>query len=436
MELIKEIEEYINNYKDEIIENLCGLISIPSISCQDGSSYPYGKECAKALDYCMKLSEKKGLYIKNHEYYCVEAKLKEKEFGKKIVVASHADVVPANNDCIYPPFEANIIGDYIVGRGAVDDKGPLIATIYALAFFKEYNINLKNDIRLLFGSNEEFGMDDMDYYLKKCGQPDFAVAVDNDFPVCHGEKGVVKFSLKSKKSIELNYIISTGQKQRPIHDECSISIKDLKYIEKRKSPTDNVISTIIKKLWSENINILDNYTHNQALISILEDTTGRSMEIEYKDDKSGANAIKIYEVYMEDDMIVFNFDVRICISDDENRVIDKIKRFSKEIGFICDIKKVSPGYYISENHEIVVALTDLYNEVSKSNDKPYVMGASTYARKFKNACGFGAGNPREVKPFEKGHGSAHGADEAHNIDVLLNAIKMYILGFKSIDNII
>ena len=42
--------------------------------------------------------------------------------------------------------------------------------------------------------------------------------------------------------------------------------------------------------------------------------------------------------------------------------------------------------------------------------------------------------PVFLKPFPKGHGAAHGADEAHNIYVLFDAIKMLILGIKAIDD--
>ena len=48
-------------------------------------------------------------------------------------IASHADVVPADKDNLYPPFGGTVQGDYIVGRGVVDDKGPLMATLYALS---------------------------------------------------------------------------------------------------------------------------------------------------------------------------------------------------------------------------------------------------------------------------------------------------------------
>lgn len=66
----------------------------------------------------------------------MEAKLSPQAKGRRLVIASHADVVPVDDDDIYPPFGGTVQGDYIVGRGAVDDKGPLIATLYALAFSK------------------------------------------------------------------------------------------------------------------------------------------------------------------------------------------------------------------------------------------------------------------------------------------------------------
>lgn len=111
-----------------------------------------------------------------------------------------------------------------------------------------------------------------------------------------------------------------------------------------------------------------------------------------------------------------------------------MKAYAKNHGLTLEITKVSPSYFLSEDEEIITLLTSIYNKYSKSQDKPYVMNGCTYARLFKRGCGFGAGNPYEVKPFPKGHGAAHGADEAHNIDVLLHAIKIYILGIKELDD--
>lgn len=292
-----EIEAYLSRHKDEIVENLCRFVQIPSVAAFGLDGYPYGPECARALDFCAELCREKGLIAANHAYRCVEARLSPEPRGRRLVIASHADVVPADDETIYPPFGGTVQGGYVVGRGAVDDKGPLIATLYALAFFKEKQIPLKNDVRLVFGSNEEGGMDDMRYYLEKTGQPDWGLAVT--FPV-------------------------------------------------------------------------------EEAVPILEDA-------------------------------------------------------ARELGFSLEITQRNPGYYVPETDPMAVLLTDLYNSETNSDDRPYVMSACTYARLFEHGCGFGGGNPHEVKPFPAGHGGAHGPDEAHSIPVLLRAVKLYILGIHAID---
>lgn len=91
-----------------------------------------------------------------------------------------------------------------------------------------------------------------------------------------------------------------------------------------------------------------------------------------------------------------------------------------------------PGYYISAGEGIPKLLVDLYHEVNGGEDEAYIMEGCTYARHFFKGCGFGAGNPHEKKPFPQGHGSAHGPDEAHNIEVLMQAVKLNIMGVLAI----
>ena len=163
MDLREQIDAYIEKYKFEIVSRTCDFVKIPSVSTSDDSGRPYGLECARALDFCDALCREKGLFTKNYDYYCLEASCEKEQKGKRLVLVTHADVVPVGEDTIYEPFAGTVYGDYILGRGCVDDKGPLIATLYALAFFKENHIPLKNDIRLVFGSNEERTMDDIEF---------------------------------------------------------------------------------------------------------------------------------------------------------------------------------------------------------------------------------------------------------------------------------
>jgi len=50
----------------------------------------------------------------------------------------HGDVVPAErNNWTFPPFEAAVQDGMVLGRGAADDKGPLVQALLAMKVLKE-----------------------------------------------------------------------------------------------------------------------------------------------------------------------------------------------------------------------------------------------------------------------------------------------------------
>lgn len=426
------IDEYLKKYKYEIVSQVCDFVKIPSINKNDNSEKFYGENCALALDYCAQLCKEKKLNVINHEYRGLEVKCDNNTNGKRLVIASHADVVDVVDDNIYPPFYGKVVGDYIIGRGVVDDKAPLIASLYALAFFKENNIPLKNDIRLFFGSNEECGMDDIEYYLNKVGQPDWGLSIDDDFPTVNGEKGLIHFTIEAKKSKNVKYINSYGSKQRLVHDYCESLINDVKVTFGK---TDTVLNPVAHRFLNTNVSIFEDNKIDKLIKDIILSEDGEELGIKCSDDVSGKIKVKVFSVKTENENIVLEFDIRVPVNFKNDDIIEKLYKYSEANNLLLKVTKVSNGYYHSPENEMISLLTNLYNNEMNLQDKPYVMSACTYARAFKNGCGFGAGSGHEVKPFEKGHGGAHGADEAHNIYVLLDAIKMFILAIKSIDDL-
>lgn len=430
MNLRKQIEEYLQKYKFEIVSRTCDLVKIPSIYAEDHSGKPYGIECAKALDFCDQLCKEKHLVTKNYDDRCLEVMCKENQTGKRLVIATHADVVPTVDDNIYAPFAGKVYGDYIVGRGVVDDKGPLIASLYALAFFREYGIPLNHDIRLVFGSNEECGMDDLQYYLEQAGQPDWGLSVDDDFPTVNGEKGLIHFSICAPKASQVESVKSYGSKQRLIHDYCESTICGKNILIEKTEQTPN---PVLQRFTGEER--MFRYDQDETHIrEILADTEGSCLGINHSDEMSGKTSVKVFQAESDSETITLTFDIRTPVTLNTDDVVEKLLDYGNRTGLHIKIVKVSKGYYQDPEQEIVSMLTELYNEEFHANEKPYVMGACTYARLFEHGCGFGGGNPHEVKPFPKGHGAAHGADEAHHISVLLDAVKMLILGIKAIDD--
>ena len=128
-------------------------------------------------------------------------------------------------------------------------------------------------------------------------------------------------------------------------------------------------------------------------------------------------------------------DLRLPSSETLDEAEKKIRAFAEKQGLEMTVLRMDQGYWISEEEEIPSLLVELYHKLTTLEDRPYIMEGCTYARHFKQGCGFGAGQQGEKKPFPEGHGSAHGPDEAQNIQVLLRALKLDILAALAIDEL-
>ncbi len=114
----------------------------------------------------------------------------------------HGDVQPVDDHWTIPPFAGEIRNGIILGRGAADDKGPLVQALLALKVLKDSGKARTHTIRLLVGSDEESTNLDFAEYLKDHKAPDFSLVLDSEFPVVVGEKAwnalTVETELKEK----------------------------------------------------------------------------------------------------------------------------------------------------------------------------------------------------------------------------------------------
>ncbi|HUR80567.1 MAG TPA: Sapep family Mn(2+)-dependent dipeptidase [Thermoanaerobaculia bacterium] len=101
----------------------------------------------------------------------------------------HGDVQPVDADAwSFNPFEGRAEKGFVMGRGAADDKGPLVQALLAMKALKESKVARTHTIRLLVGSEEESSATEMPEYLKTHTAPDYSLVLDSEFPVVVGEK--------------------------------------------------------------------------------------------------------------------------------------------------------------------------------------------------------------------------------------------------------
>lgn len=101
----------------------------------------------------------------------------------------HGDVQKAEASAwSFPPFEGKVADGYVLGRGAADDKGPLIQALLAMKALRDSALPRTHTVRLLVGSEEESAAGEMAEYLKDHQAPDYSLVLDSEFPVVVGEK--------------------------------------------------------------------------------------------------------------------------------------------------------------------------------------------------------------------------------------------------------
>ncbi len=104
-------------------------------------------------------------------------------------LVAHGDVQPVEaSRWSFPPFAGTVKDGAVIGRGAADDKGPLVQALLAMKALKESGVARTQTIRLLVGSDEESGSSDITAYLKGHKAPDYTLVLDSAFPVVVGEK--------------------------------------------------------------------------------------------------------------------------------------------------------------------------------------------------------------------------------------------------------
>lgn len=154
-------------------------------------------EFVRQREWLQKKAAELGLSFKSYDGRVDEIVLAGPE--PILAVLTHGDVQDVQNQqWASPPWEAKLVGDRIVGRGTEDDKGPIVATLYAMAALRDTGWPLGMSVRLLSANGEESSWEEIPYYLERAPKPAMTFGIDASYPVVHAQKGYGVLTLKGK----------------------------------------------------------------------------------------------------------------------------------------------------------------------------------------------------------------------------------------------
>lgn len=226
----EKINEAISTNEKAFLENLRTIMQIPSVKGSSEKDAPFGKGPKKALETIVPIIERCGFKAKvvnNAMAYAQWGDDDENYIG----IIDHLDVVPVGDKWKFNPWDLSDENGRLYGRGILDNKGPALATLWAMKILKDLGYRPKRTIRLVFGSDEENGSKDVPLYLEKEKPPIFGWTADCKYPVVYGERGIVNYSIFTPildGSLSQIKNLQGDMSKDHVPDELSIEIKNKK----------------------------------------------------------------------------------------------------------------------------------------------------------------------------------------------------------------
>ncbi|MEO0981590.1 MAG: M20 family peptidase [Pseudomonadota bacterium] len=170
---------------------------------------------------------------------------------KPILLMAHQDVVPVNigteGDWTGGPFDGEIIDGYVYGRGAIDDKGSMVALMEAAEALARTGFEPRRTIYFMFGHDEEVsgsGAAAGVQVLKDRGvEPE--MALDEGFmvidpnPLTGAALGLVGVAEKGYVTFEITAIGAGGHSSTPPRDSATVQLsRALIALDENQMPAD------------------------------------------------------------------------------------------------------------------------------------------------------------------------------------------------------
>lgn len=464
MTFLDQINNKIEENKTEMLSSLSKLISIRSVATDELGVKPFGEGVQKAYKEMLDMATADGFEVFNADNYGGHIDFPGKGDGV-VGIVGHLDVVPEGDNWEFEPYGGEIADGFVRGRGTVDDKGPVIASYYAMKALKDCGYEPDKTIRLILGLDEETDWKGMDYYLSRVETlPDCGFTPDGDFPVIHAEMGILVFDIVKKlppsagKGLELSSIrggtaansvpdyaravvmdpsgsgyafikemVANARKNKDWQINCKgigksfeISVTGVSAHGAHPERGVNAISILMDFLGGLDF-INDGVTdfihfYNEC---IGYDLKGENIGCFMTDEISGDLVFNAGMVEVDKNTAKLTVNIRYPVTCEGEDVYERLLPVMTQYDMGIIKGKHKWPLHINKDSRLVTSLMDIYRTHTGDQDsEPLVIGGGTYARAMDNIVAFGARFPGQKE-------LGHQKNEQIAVDDMMKLTRIY-----------
>jgi predicted dipeptidase len=411
------LDQHLEEQRTPLKRALIELVRIPSVCDEGGGGYPFGEDIDRALREALAIAGELGFrttYGDGGYYGYAEVGEGEEMLG----VLGHLDVVPAGNleDWASNPFDPVECDGMLYGRGTQDDKGPLLAALFAVRALMDAGVRFNRRVRFIFGADEETLWRCLRRYKEKEEPPGMGFTPDSRFPLVYAEKGLLQCVLEGKNESGLrvtggsafNAVPDSATYHSANQDDLAEELSSRGFEFARDKDVLIVMGKAAHAMEPENgINAitrlclaLDALGAESRAVQFIarevgEDPYATRIFGPCADRPSGQLKFNVGKIDVGE-MEQIAVDCRIPVTVSKEKMVNKLSAAARRYGLAYrEVDWLKP-LFLPQDHFMIKTLMRVYSLISGDLlSDPIATGGATYARAMDNCVAFGALFPAE-----------------------------------------
>lgn len=453
----QEIEAYFEARREEIVRQIARLIPFRSVREAPLSDAPYGAACRDVLLEAADMAREMGFAVKNFGNQVISVELNDK--SAQLGLFAHLDVVEEGRGWTRPPYELTQQDGCIFGRGTADNKGPAVASLYALKAARDIGGAFAHGARVVLGTAEETGSDDLKYYFPLEAPPPMSFSPDAFYPVLNVEKGQYwpEFGASWEACADLPrvvravggathnimprdaYALVEGMTEPEVRAACDAHPQaGVTFAVSTESGFVRIDATGVGAHASKPDKGANAQTALCALLAALPlaphpsrdalhslvrlfphgDHYGAAIGVAMSDEVSGPLTLVFSVLDLDEKGVRAQFDSRVSICGTKENVQDVAERALANAGFAVRGSALRAGHYTPADTPLVQTLNRVYEDYTGLEGGCVAIGGGSYLHDVEGGVVFGCSFPGTENRM-------HGPDEFAVVDELIASAKMF-----------